>query len=391
MLTSTHLKTAASILSLLGLSFTNAMAQPQDISCPSGQQLQKTFSSGAAWEMCWTVRPAEGVVLSNVYYTTPAGTRRRVLGQASLAQIQTEYDDGSSESIMTSTQGLGGDQLISLNASECPGGTLENYNGNDVLCTTTKSRGYIYKHPNAVRQGDKFEVFSVSKHGTRNFVNRWHFYDTGLIVPSMGLTGILPKSTNNADHGWTVGATNELKTSFTDHYFWRLDFDLGTNSSNDKVEEFTSLPVSSRLEKELQKSTVTSETARSTDWENKRWWRIVDSSTTNGSVGKISYELVILNQAHQSNGNSGSSILANDIFFTRYNACEQLATNNSTNNCGNSVNQFTNGESLNSADVVTWYRMSYHHLPRDEDKGRIPLRWNGFELLPRDWSSRNPL
>lgn len=366
-------------------------AQTTETACPANQQIQKTFSSGAAWEMCWQTSLAEGIVLSNIYYTTPAGTRRRVLGSASVAQIQTDYDDGSSENVMSQTTGLGGDQLLNLQTSECPGGSLHSANSRAVLCETTKPRGYIYKHPNTMRQGDLLELFSVSQQGTRNFAIRWQFYDSGVIIPAAGLTGRLPKTTSNQSHGWPMTAENTIATSFTDHYFWRLDFDLGTNANNDRVEEITSSPSSNRLEKTISKSFLNNETARSTDWENKRFWRIRDSATSNGSVGFISYELVTLNHAHQSNGNNGSGLLANDIFFTRYKACEQLASNNPANNCGSSITQFTNGESLNTTDVVAWYRLSYHHLPRDEDKDRIPLRWNSFELLPRDWSATNPL
>ena len=45
--------------------------------------------------MCWEVRNEEGVVLSDIHYKAAGKPRRRVLGEGSLSQIQTEYDDGS--------------------------------------------------------------------------------------------------------------------------------------------------------------------------------------------------------------------------------------------------------------------------------------------------------
>lgn len=369
----------------------SVMSQPTETVCPSGQTLQHTFSSGAAWEMCWQTSAAEGVVLSNVYYTTPAGVRRRVLGSASVAQIQTDFDDGTSVSLLGNNVGLGGNALQTLSNSQCPDGSLHSSGGRAVLCTTERNRGYTLKHPDVLKQGKLFEVVNVSVVGNRNYVVRWHFIDSGIIDPAIGLSGSLPKTGGNASYGWPVTAENVIGVGFTDHYFWRLDFDLADDPSNDVAEEFTSLPSANRLEKLKSLNPLTTESARSMDWENKRYWRIRDGSVTNGNTGFISYELITLNHVHQNNGNRGESWLASDIFFTRFKDCERLATNNPTTGCGSNVSTFVNGETINGADLVTWYRLSYHHLPRDEDVSRIPIRWNGFELLPRDWSPSNPM
>lgn len=366
-------------------------AQPSETACPSGHTLQHTFSSGAAWDMCWQTSVAEGVVLSNIYYTTPAGLRRRVLGNAAVAQIETEFDDGTRTNALSSTSGLGGSALQTLGANHCPGGTLHSSGGQAVLCSTERDRGYILKHPTVVKQGKLFELINISVVDNRNYVIRWRFADSGIIDPAIGLTGSLPKTGGEASYGWPVTAENVIGVAFTDHYFWRLDFDIADDASNDVAEEYASLPSANRLEKLKVLNPLTTESARSTDWENKRYWRIRDGSVGNGNNGFISYELVTLNHIHQNSGNQSQSWLASDIFFTRYNACEQLATNNPTTGCGSNVSTFVNGENINGADIVTWYRLSYHHLPRDEDVSRMPIRWNGFELLPRDWSATNPM
>jgi primary-amine oxidase len=79
------------------------------------------------------------------------------------------------------------------------------------------------------------------------------------------------------------------------------------------------------------------------------------------------------------------------VFFTRYKDCEKQAARNTTaNGCASDVSQFVNNESINSQDVVVWYKQSYHHLPRSEDSNRIATQWSSFQLLPRDWHARNP-
>lgn len=379
------------LLSAVLLTPASLLARPADSSCPSGQTILKNFSSGAAWDFCWQESNAEGIVLSNIYYKPPSGTRRRVMGEASLAQIQTDYDDGLSVQAMSSTQGLGGSNLKTLNNSDCPQGQLHQANSRNLVCEITRPRGYIYKHTSGQRQGELLELFSVSAVDNRTYVVRWQFYDNGSILPATGLTGSLPRTGGNSENGWEISGNNTVALGFTDHYFWRMDFDIGNNPANDIVEEITSTPSTDRLRKTKNVNTLGSETGRSLNYENKRFWRVRDASTSNGSVGNISYELVILNYAHQGFGNNNESWLDSDIFFTRYNSCERQAVNNTLTGCGDSVDQYANSESLDSEDVVAWYRQTYHHLPRDEDNNRIATRWNTFELLPRDWSAQNPL
>ena len=58
--------------------------------------------------------------------------------------------------------------------------------------------------------------------------------------------------------------------------------------------------------------------------------------------------------------------------------------------CGDELGDFVDGESLvGGADVVIWYEMTFHHIPRDEDEPHMFSHWSGFELVPRDWTSQS--
>ena len=170
-----------------------------------------------------------------------------------------------------------------------------------------------------------------------------------------------------------------------------MDFDLDTTNGNDVIEEFNSTPSVDRLTKVKSMTVLGTETSRLQNPETKRWWRVRDSTTTNGGVGTISYEIVP-NDYDQSRANSNNQAwLAADIFFTRYKDCEKQAARNApANGCASDVSQFVNNEAINSQDVVVWYKQSYHHLPRSEDSNRIATQWSSFQLLPRDWHARNP-
>ena len=99
----------------------------------------------------------------------------------------------------------------------------------------------------------------------------------------------------------------------------------------------------------------------------------------------------MLNYAMQNKGNTSSPWLKNDVFITRYNACERFAVKNPTNNCGENVSEFVNSQNTNAKDIVVWYRLTHHTLPRDEDFSPAAPQWSSFILLPRDWTSTNSL
>jgi len=386
-------KKLLSVAAIAALSFVNvAQARPNNSSCPTGNTIAKTFSSGAAWDMCWEVRAEEGVVLSDVYYKPANKTRRRVLGEASLSQIQTEYDDGSATEFLVTQYGLGGSNLQTLNSSMCQGGQLRRHNGRDVLCEVTKSNGYIYRYRNNTRrQGSKLDVYSASNINAREFIIKWSFLENGSIEVASGLTGKFNKTTSNAANGWPVTAQNRIATGFTDHYFWRLDFDIANDNGNDIIEQIRSVPSADRLTKTKQVQTISSELAASFTPSDKKFWRVKDQSVTNAANQAISYEMVTLNYAQQSKGNSNSQWLKNDMYLTSYNACERFAVQNPSNNCGSDVSQFVNGQNINAKDVVLWYRMVHHTLPRDEDFSPASVQWSHFIMLPRDWTSTNSL
>lgn len=369
-----------------------SQARPDSTSCPVGNTISKTFSSGAAWDMCWEVRDQEGVVLSDIHYKPVGRVRRRVMGEASLSQIQTEYDDGSASQFLVTDFGLGGNNLQTLTTEICEGGQLHKNDSRDVLCEISKAAGYIYRYKNNERrQGSKLDLFSASNIDSREFIVHWGFMENGTIETAVGQTGQLTKFTNDASAGWSVTSQNKLAASFVNHYFWRLDFDLASDNSNDIVEQIKSIPSTNRLTKTKQTQTVSTESAASFAPNEKKFFRVRDESVRNNANQSISYEMVMLNYAQQNKGNDASSWLKNDIFITRYNACERFAVKNPTNNCGENVAEFVNGQNTNAKDIVVWYRQAQQTLPRDEDFSLAATQWSSFTLLPRDWTSTNRL
>lgn len=379
------------LTSTLWLSWHSHATAAPDASC-QGTPMRQTFDSGAIWEFCWRIEDKEGLVLSQVHYQAPGSIYRRVLGEASLSQIAAEFDDGATDPYyITTASGLGGNNMVNLNQASCPQGTLHNVAGKNVLCSRTKKAGYLYKYT-VQRQTEVFQINTFSQIGQRNYQTRWSFYENGTLEPAIGLSGKLPALGQSAgQYGWPVNQDGVIATGYTDHYLWRLDFDLDTNSANDWVEEINSVPTSDRLKKDKVIQTVRNEVGKNLNPNFKTFWRVVDGAVGHDGIGNISYEIVP-KQYDQSRANSNNAPwLQHDLSFSVYNACERHGADNTANNCANNLSAFSaNNQSLTGSDVVVWYKQSQHYLPRSEDSNRVSTRWNSFQLLPRDWNRANP-
>ncbi|MFK7912348.1 MAG: hypothetical protein AB8B93_00415 [Pseudomonadales bacterium] len=370
---------------------------PAQAACSGDELIDVTLPSGSRWDLCWQVQPEAGVTLSEIYFTTPAGLRRRVLNEASLAQVHVRFDDARTPLDALTDFASGGGfgaagNLVPLQGSDCPGGTVRSSAGQDALCQTVEERGYAYKSYSVVNQGHMLVLASRAKIGAMTFVVRWRLYDDGGLEPAVGVTGGLPAVGSDARYGWALDATGRIGVGFHTSVHWRLDFDLGADAEDDRVEQFEVAPSADRLRKNLSVSAVNSESALVVNPDLKRSWRVVDSNTLNADQRPVSYHLEPLHVAHRYPGDALRPWQQSDLYVTRYNPCERFINDNSTaNGCGGNVTDFVNGEALAPGNVVLWYRVNYHHLPSSEDEPGIGVRWNGFLIVPRDWTSVNPL
>jgi primary-amine oxidase len=127
-------------------------------------------------------------------------------------------------------------------------------------------------------------------------------------------------------------------------------------------------------------------------------WRIVNPNLTNSLGQHPAYEL--------RPGHSATSLLAPDDFpqlragfsaaplwVTAYDPRELYAA-------GPYPNQSKGGDGLPAyvaqhrpvadADIVLWYTMGFHHIPRPEDWPVLPTMWHSVALVPDGFFDRNP-
>ena len=360
--------------------------------CSAAFAVDETLPGGARWQLCWEHRSREGIVLHDVYFTPPAGERRRVLAEAFVSQVHVPYDDNGARFHDITDDGFGDAHLRDLAAAECPGGELLRFNTKGVLCQQVQLHGHAYKTADAQQPGYSLNLFSVSTSGDYNYLPMWQFGNDGSIEVSMGATGKIQRFGSNTSNGWPVRANGTTAISHIHNYYWRLDFDLGEDGADDFVEEIEVAPTADKTQRQTTTTRLTTETARANEPNRMRSWRIVDGAAQNDAGRAISYQLEPLDVGHRDVGPDFEPWTANDFYVTKYKACEQFVSHNpQLNGCGADVTAFANGESLDNADLVLWYGVTFHHIPRDEDEPYMEAHWDGFRIAPRDWTAANPL
>jgi len=379
-------------LSVLIVSYFGPAVESAEAQSCSGQALfDETLNSGSRWEFCWANNSARGLVISDVFYTPPGASKRRVAKELSLAQIHVVSNDNATRISHASSGGLGGSNLRTMSAADCPGGQMRSAGGRTLLCRQIADIGYGYKYYTELSRAYALTVYTVSSLSTGNYVTQFRFHDNGSVEASIGSTGVLPTTDSSDPFGWTIDSVGTVAAGYVNVYDWRLDLDVGSTGADDFVEEIQAIPSSGRDRKMKSINRLTTEQGRNVNNDTKRFWRIRDSSTFNSDGRAASYELEPLNHAHRYVGIDSEPWSRSDFYVTRYQDCERLTVGNPTNNCASNVAGFINSESTNGADVVLWYRHSFYRLPRTEDWRSVKMHWDGFIIVPRDHSATNPL
>ncbi len=381
-----------SLLLLLFLSFTGPVFG-QSQACEIGELQQHSFPSGASWNVCVTLDDDHALELTEAYYRAPGDQSRKVLREIHLAQLLVHYHDEEQPLAFITSKGLGGDALLPLDNLSC-NGEVRSLAAMPALCSQVQSVGLLAKF--SLRRGliaEKWQLFTVTEQDGLTFKLAYALTEDGRIIPSVEVSGRTGKSTADSRYGVAVtgsGTTPEsaFNTRATLMYSWRMAFALNDNQLDDKVEEIN-FPISPAGDNRRPQQTteLATETLRQIDRESFRGWRIVDQ---NGS----GYYLDPQNSgfAYQDPHNNWARF---DFALTRYAECERHSritseARSGQSNCGYSLDDYVNGESMQDTTPVLWYSLTQHYRPRAEDYPAISSLRSEFELLPFDWTPTSP-
>jgi len=367
--------------------------------CGDNAMVEEKLPNGSRWQLCWHVDEKTGLVLEKVAFR---GKRDKallnVLDSITLAQLNVPYDSGYNEWNDITSYGFGGSYMEPMDGDDCEGKRRAAWTGagegsKKVLCVSKQETGLAYRlqgpsptKPYA-RMGHDLVLKTISKVGWYEYLTEYRLADDGQISVRLGATGDLaPRDYTTPDEGWPIGpGQSDYSVNHYHSAFWKVDFGIGANQ---KVEQYDTAPTGERGRRsaiyKTKKKDITTEENLNTAL--RRWWRVVAPDSRNADDHPRSYELDLgASDAYEAHPETMP-----DVTFTQYKPCEKFATFNQDPECpGTSILDYTDGETM--TDPVAWVRIGFHHVPRDEDQSPMPVHWQGFELVPRDFSAQNPL
>jgi primary-amine oxidase len=351
------------------------------------------------WSFRWAIRPREGLVLTEVKFRD-----RQVMKYAGLEEIFVPYDQGQPRP-EDSLDGMGTNIQTLVPGTDClPGTVCRMYDAQGRLSTRPvvgiheEPTGLLYVGPDGARAtGKMLVVWCSSRLGNYVYFTRWRFRSDGVFMPQAGLTGKLehtrPGTASDA-YGTVVQRAREAGVYAPSHvhnFYYRLDLDVD-GPENDVVEEFNHRQVEPRrsLRSADGWTPLLTETSRPLSAETFRTWRVVDRGSTNANGHPRSWELIPGGNG-VFRGAASEAFTHGDFWVTRYRPSELPLSASDPRPIKRALPAYVNGESVAGEDVVIWYVMHVHHVPRTEDWPAMPVVFAGFELHPRDVLDSSPL
>jgi primary-amine oxidase len=404
--------------------------KPIEIRQPAGVSFQVD-----GWQVRWQnwrfrlgFNAREGLVLHTIGYEDQ-GRLRSVIHRASVAELVIPYGDprpfqGWRNAFDIGEYGIG----ILTNSLErgcdCLGQIryfdvqLADDHGmpylvKNAICLHEEDDGILWKHFDAalghteIRRSRRLVVSFIITAGNYEYAFYWYFYQDASIELEIKLTGIVLTSAlppgETSDYG-TVVAPQTLAAHH--QHFFSVRLDMAVDGDRNSVLEAETEPVprgpdnpygnAFRPRRTLLRSE--SQAQRLIDPLTGRHWLVINPNVTNGLGQQVGYKLVpggnVAPFAHED-----SSFIRRAAFTTKHLWVTPFAPDERFP-AGEYPNQHPGGAGLpewttadrpiENTDIVLWYTLGSHHIPRPEDWPVMPVERAGFALRPVGFFDTNP-
>ena len=402
--------------------------RPIHISQPEGPSFA-VEGHAVRWQK-WNLRVGfnsrEGLVLHDIGYEDQ-GTVRPILHRASIAEMIVPYADPDrfyqspldigelNLGTMTNSLELGCDCLGVIHYFDA---AYVRADGSatrvpNAICMHEEDDGILWKHTDfrteevEVRRGRRLVISNIVTVGNYEYGFFWYFHQDGVIACEVKATGIVATQSVPENRPTQYGklVAPRLNAFHHQHIFCaRLDFDLdgGGNSVTEvRTESVPAGPdnphgngwvtASRTLPTEL-------EARRNIDIFEARGWTVVNPNKLNAVGEPVAYRL-IPGENTRPFSTEGSSVRRRAGFMD-YHLWVTPHADDERYPAGEYPYQHPGGDglphwvqadrSIENTDVVVWYTMNHHHVPRPEDWPVMPVARIGFSLKPWGFFDRSP-
>ena len=381
------------------------------------------------WDIRFGFTPREGLVLHTVGYED-GGKVRPILYRASLSEMIVPYGDPSDGhyrknafdvgeygiGLLANSLELGCDCLGEIHYFDAPmvDSTGEVWTLKNAVCMHEEDYGILWKHTDwrtgevEVRRSRRLVLSFISTVGNYEYGFFWYFYQDGTIELEVKLTGCLITGALSPGEATPVYGTliaPQLYAPSHQHFF-NLRLDMTVDGAQNTVQEVNTESVPLGPDNPngngfVHKTTSfkrESESIRRVNSDTARYWKISNPNVLNRLGVPVAYKLApgenCLPFAHaDSSVMKRAPFLFQHLYVTPFDPAEMFAS-------GDYPNQHSGGTGLvawaeadrpiENTDVVVWYTMGHHHVPRPEDWPVMPCVYMGFHLKPVGFFDKNP-
>lgn len=404
--------------------------KPLDIVQPEGPSFT-VDGHEVRWQK-WRLRigftPREGLVLYMVSYEDQ-GRTRPILYRASLSEMVVPYGDPGptqytknafdageygigmlANSLELGCDCLGLIQYLDVFMTDSRGQTVTIPK---AICIHEEDFGTLWKHTDwrtgevEVRRSRRLVISSISTVANYEYGFFWYFYLDGTIQFEVKLTGIVSTAGTLSDEKPKYGTllAPHLYAPIHQHFFnVRLDmmvdgvknsvYEINTvaeplGPDNPYGNAFYTRPTLLKTEQDAQ---------RTVDVSSARYWKIVNPHVLNGLGDPVGYKLVPGENCYpfahpEASLMKRAGFITKHFWVTPYDPRERHAAGNYPNQHpgGAGLLEWTQANrSVDNTDIVVWYTMGHHHVPRPEDWPVMPVAYIGFHLKPVGFFDQNP-
>lgn len=370
----------------------------------------------------------EGLVLHEIGYED-GGRLRSIMHRASMSEMVVPYGDPTGGNFRRNAFDTGeygiGQLLDSLTLGcDCLGHihyfdmAVHDWTGQpkvieNAICMHEEDYGLLWKYSNWLN-GDvtsarsrRLVVSSIATIGNYVYGFYWYFYQDGTIGIEVKATGIpFPSGMGpgvSTEYGETVSAGI---TSHVHQHSFNFRFDMAVDGERNAVREVdcemapaglgnphgnAGKVIVRPLESELAAQ-------RTMDLERARYWKVVNPNVKNAYGGAVGYKLVpgvngVPFLRPEAPVAKRAGFMFKHFWATQYRADELFAAGKYPNQHkgGDGLPKWTARDAkLENENVVVWYTLNYHHLPRPEDFPVQPVVYAGFHWMPAGFFDKNP-
>ncbi|MEN9224085.1 MAG: primary-amine oxidase [Thermostichus sp. HHBFW_bins_43] len=413
-------------------------AKPVLISQPQGSNLEQHghLFRWRDWSFHLRLDKRVGTVLSVASYRDQ-GVERPVLYQATLSEMFVPYMDpvytwAFRTYFDSGEYGFGMLATPLQPGIDCPSHALfldatladdhgRPYTAERVICVFEQNPAHpVWRHSeftNGTYEGRpdlRLVIRMIGTVGNYDYILDWVLGQTGTLQGWVGATGIdsvkevaavdMQSPTAEAETAYGTLLAPHLVGINHDHFFsFRLDLDVD-GIPNTFIKDNL---VPQRVRDSLRRSLWTlkpeipkteAEAKYRLDYAHPSLWRVVNPEHPNAVGNPSGYQLMPLDNqmsllAEADLAQQRAGFTRYHLWVTPYHPQEKYAAGPYPNQShpGAGLPQWTaQKRPLPNQDVVLWYTLGFHHIPRAEDWPVMPTAWHGFALVPFNFFDRNP-